>query len=411
MRSRLRLFALVGLLATAVDIGTVGLLGHRHLVGADLLALALAAGLSYVLNRTITFRGQAGARWVSRPSLFAATAGLAAVIDLTVLLLLDVAGLPLLAAKTGAVVVAAVLRWYGYRRILFREVRRELGQRVPRPEPAGDVRVSIVIPAYHEQDRIGTTIEAIRSELASVIPPADIELVVADDGSSDATAERAAEAGAVVTSLDRNRGKGAAVRAGVLAARGRTIVFTDADLAYAPALVVDVVERVEEGWDIVVGSRRHADTNTLVRARRLRELGGRVINLLTHAVLLGNFHDTQCGLKGFRGDIGRTVFERTRIDGFAFDVELFLIAEQDGLSLTEIPVEVTNRHGSSVRLVGDTIGLLVDLIRIRRWAGKGVYRPTAEQAAVLAPARLAESEPRSENAGSRCPTPGLPFGP
>ncbi len=134
---------------------------------------------------------------------------------------------------------------------------------------------------------------------------------------------------------------------------------------------------------MVVGSRRHHDTNTLVRARRLRELGGRVINLLTHVVLLGNFHDTQCGIKGFRSDIGKTIFERTRIEGFAFDVEIFLLAEQDQLSLTEIPVSITNRAGSSVSLVGDTFELLVDLARIRRWAGSGEYRPTEAQASVL----------------------------
>ena len=169
----------------------------------------------------------------------------------------------------------------------------------------------------------------------------------------------------------------------MLAAEGRAVVFTDADLAYSPRLVLDVLDRVEQGWDVVVGSRRHDDTNTLVRARRLRELGGRVINVLTQLVLLGNFHDTQCGLKGFRGDIARAVFERTRINGFAFDVEIFLIAEQDQLSLTEIPVSVTNRAGSSVRIVGDTAELLVDLFRIRRWAGEGRYRPNASQAEVL----------------------------
>ena len=87
--------------------------------------------------------------------------------------------------------------------------------------------------------------------------------------------------------------------------------------------------------------------------------------------------------QGFRADIGKTIFERTRIDGFAFDVEVFLIAEQDRLSLTEVPVEVTNRSVSSVRIVGDTLALLVDLFRIRRWAGSGAYRPNAVQSAVL----------------------------
>ncbi|MGB5756236.1 MAG: glycosyltransferase, partial [Acidimicrobiales bacterium] len=176
---------------------------------------------------------------------------------------------------------------------------------------------------------------------------------------------------------------GAAVRAGVLAARGRTVVFTDADLAYPPALVGRILEEVEDGWDMVVGSRRHRETATLVRPRRIREFGGRMINRLTHLVLLGHFRDTQCGLKGFQGDVAKVMFERTRIDGFAFDVELFLIAEQDQLSLLEIAVSVQNRPGSSVSLVGDTVALLADLFRIRRWAGEGVYDPAPAQRAVL----------------------------
>ena len=190
-------------------------------------------------------------------------------------------------------------------------------------------------------------------------------------------------AGARVIRLQENRGKGAAVRTGVLSTRGRTVVFTDSDLAYRPELLHQVMIEVEQGWDIVVGSRRHEQTNVLVRARRLRELGGRMVNRLTHLVLLGHFRDTQCGLKGFQADIGRIVFERTRIDGFAFDVELFLIAEQDQLSVREIPVSVENRVGSSVRLLTDFLALVADLFRIRRWAGEGRYQPTLDQRKVL----------------------------
>ncbi len=161
------------------------------------------------------------------------------------------------------------------------------------------------------------------------------------------------------------------------------MVFTDADLAYPPRLVLSILEQLEQGWDMVVGSRRHHHTNTLVRARRIRELGGRFVNWLTHLVLLGHFRDTQCGIKGFRTDIAKVLFERTRIDGWAFDVELFLMAEQDQLSLQELPVTVENRPGSSVRVVADSFALLVDLVRIRRWVGKGLYRPDAQQARIL----------------------------
>jgi len=383
VRSRLRLFLLVGLAATALDVGTLLALQERGLLLADVVALVLAATMAYLLNRHITFRRRPLARWVRRPTLFGATALAAGLVDVGVLVVLNRLGLAVPAAKVLAVGAAATVRWVAYRRILFHQVRQEMAQRLDRPPAPGAKRLSVVVPAYNEGGLIEATLAAIRAELDLALEPGSYEILVVDDGSTDDTAERAQAAGANVLRLAANQGKGGAVRAGMLAADGRTVVFTDADLAYSPRLVLEVLDRVEQGWDVVVGSRRHDDTNTLVRARHLRELGGRVINVLTHLVLLGNFHDTQCGIKGFRGDIARAVFERTRINGFAFDVEIFLIAEQDQLSLTEIPVSVTNRAASSVRIVGDTAELLVDLFRIRRWAGEGRYRPTAAQAEIL----------------------------
>src|SRR5690606_24244305 len=117
-----------------------------------------------------------------------------------------------------------------------------------------------------------------------------------------------------VVVLPRNRGKGAAVRTGVLAARGRTIAFTDADLAYSPDQLVGLLEEVEAGWDVVVGSRHHPGSTRVTAPRRLRAIGGRVVNGFTHAVLLGAYRDTQAGLKAFRSDVARTLFELGRIE-------------------------------------------------------------------------------------------------
>ena len=105
-------------------------------------------------------------------------------------------------------------------------------------------------------------------------------------------------------------------------------MFTDADLAYGPAQAAALVARVEDGFDMVVGSRRHTDTRTLVRNGRLREIGGRLVNLATHALLLGQYRDTQCGLKAFRSDVARRLFAASTLNGFAFDVELFHLAER-----------------------------------------------------------------------------------
>jgi dolichyl-phosphate beta-glucosyltransferase len=198
---------------------------------------------------------------------------------------------------------------------------------------------------------------------------------VIDDGSTDATAAAARAAGADrVIVHPVNRGKGAAVRSGVLAAEGRTIAFTDADLSYAPEQLAGLLEVVESGLDVVVGSRKHEMTRTLVKAGRLRELGGRVINWLTHMVLLGNYRDTQCGLKAFDAKAARFIFERSKIDGFAFDVEVFVIAECNGLSLAEVPVTVVNTTRSTVHVASDALRLLRDLFRIRRWSRRGAYQ-------------------------------------
>jgi putative flippase GtrA len=383
MRSRLRLFAVVGLIATALDVGLLLALQDLGLLLANLIALVVAAAVSYLLNRLLTFRGRRNARWVQTPSVFAAMAVVAGLVDMAVLLALDSSGLDLVAAKLLAVVSGAVVRWTGYRWVLFNTVRREMSERLVRVPAPGRLRLSVVVPAFNEADGIAGTLRALNERITTTVDPAELEIIVVDDGSSDRTAEEAAAAGARVVRQSSNRGKGAAVRTGFIEANGRSVIFTDADLAYPPQTVLDVLDELEQGWDFVVGSRRHQDTTTLVRARRLRELGGLAVNWLTHLVLLGHFRDTQCGIKGFRGDLGRVVFERTVIDGFAFDVELFLIAEQDQLSVKEVAVLVENRGASSVRLVTDTVQLLRDLLRIRRRAGAGGYRPTHHQDLIL----------------------------
>jgi len=278
------------------------------------------------------------------------------------------------AAAASAVTAVALVRWQRG----LSPLRADLVRRRARPEAPGDVRLTVVVPAYMEEGRIGRTVERLLTELDVLAAYGGLEVVVVDDGSTDATAAEAEAAGATVVVHPENRGKGAAVRSGVLASRGRTVVFTDADLAYAPDQIPCLVELVEGGWDVVVGSRRHTDTTTLVRARRLREVGGRAINLLTRAVLLGQYRDTQCGLKAFRSDVARLIFAHTRVDGFAFDVEVFHLVERYHLSLTEVPVRVENSTRSTVRVVRDALRLVRDLFRVRQWSAEGRYDLTAD---------------------------------
>lgn len=382
MRHRLRRFASIGVIATLVDVTAllVGVLALGLIVVvADAIALLLAAVVSFWLHRLITFAGDPSVRWVHRPLAFVVTAVVAGAVDVVVLrTLVELTGwdtaVGLVAAKIPAIAAASVVRFVAYRWVLFGVVRAELAERVERPPAPGAVRLSVVVPAFHEADRIATTVARVRAELAPVVAPPDLEVVVVDDGSGDGTdaAARAAGADQVVV-LPANRGKGAAVRAGVLAAHGRTIAFTDADLSYPPAQIAELLTEVEAGWDVVVGSRVHTETSTLVRARAVRELGGRLINLCTYSVLLGAHRDTQCGLKAFRSDVARSLFSRSRIDGFAFDVEIFHLAERDQLSVEEVPVQVANAERSSVRVLRDGVRLVRDLGRIVRGGRAGWY--------------------------------------
>ena len=242
----------------------------------------------------------------------------------------------------------------------------------PVAEPARP-RLSVVVPAYGEARRIAATVAALHDALG-----ADTEIVVVDDGSADDTAAVAAAAGARVITYPVNRGKGAAVRAGMLAASGSMVVFTDADLSYPPAQVERLCAELERGADVVVGSRRHIGTRTLVRAGRIRELSGRVFNMFTRLVLPRSFGDTQCGLKGFTNEAAQQIFAETQVDGFAFDVEVLWLAFYRGMTIVEVPVELENADGSTVRLAKDALRMVRDLVRIRRRASAGGYGPRSD---------------------------------
>ena len=320
MTSWLRRFAAIGLVATAVDIGlAVALLSAGWPVAAaDLVALLGAAVVAHTLHRLVTLRDDPFARWIREPAIFATVVIVAGAVDLVVLAVVrsgEGIGADLV-AKVTAVVAAAVVRAVAYRFLLFRAVRVDQDQPGLLPPEPGHQRLSLVLPAFREADRIAPTLERIRHELGPLVGDRreELEVVVVDDGSDDGTAEAAEAAGADrVVRMKRNTGKGAAVRAGVRVATGSTIAFTDADLAYGPAQVAELLVLVEAGYDMVVGSRRHTDTRTLVQAGRLREAGGRLVNLATHVLLLGQYRDTQCGLKAFRADVARDLFNASTL--------------------------------------------------------------------------------------------------
>ena len=381
MNGTLRRLATLTVVPTVADVGLLVLLREQAgwiLVLADATALAVASVLSYGLHRAVTFRSDPYVRWVRMPGVFAAVAILAGSVDVLVLRSLYAAheltsAGPLVVAKLLAVAAAAVVRLVLYRGVLMSVVRRSIRHRADRASAPGELRATVIIPALDEAARIGETVRAVREALADMADDG-VEVVVVDDGSSDDTAAMAMSGGAdQVVVLPVNRGKGAAVRAGVAAVRGRVIAFTDADLSYSPDQLRSVIDEVERGWDVAVGNRRHAGATTDRGPGALRELGSRAINLVTMAVLLSHPRDTQCGLKAFRSDAATLLFGLGRVDGFAFDIELLHLVERHELSLTEVPVRLRSAERSTVRAARDGVRLLRDVWRIRRWSATGAY--------------------------------------
>jgi putative flippase GtrA len=385
MRGWIRRFALVGLVATIVDVAIfVSLVdaGNGRAL-SDITSLLIASVVSYALHRAVTFRDDPFTRWVLYPLAFGLVVIAAGAVDVLIVVWLE--GVDPLPAKLLAVACAASIRALAYRVFLLRILRSEIDLPANRPLEDAEYRVSIVVPAFREEDRIGQTVKRLGEELASSIDRADLEIVVADDGSDDQTSAVARAAGAdQVIRLEVNRGKGAAVGAGMRAARGQFVAFTDADLAYEPTQLLALIERLEFGFDVAIGSRRHAAATQVVGRGLLREVGSRVVNLATHLLLIGQYRDTQCGIKAFRGDAAKVVFAHTRIDGFAFDVEVLHLVERYRLSLAEVPVSVSNSDRSTVRIGRDTVRLFSDLLRIRHNSRKGLYGLSAQEHDLLA---------------------------
>lgn len=380
MRRRLRRFVAVGVVITGLHLGLFVVFGSAlgwPIPVAAASAVAIATIASFTGHRLFTFAEDQFALVDHRPGAFAGGAIPAACVDVGIVSLLtlgwsDPSPWSLLLVEIPALLAGALVRLVLFRRVLFSAVRSVQGQPFDRPPIDTDTRVSIVVPVYKDADNIGNNVTRVRAELEPLLGP--IEIVVVDDGSGDETPDAARRGGAdVVLVQPANRGKGAAVRRGMLAARGAAVVFTDADLAYPPDQVARLVHEIESGWDVVVGNRRHPDTESRRGPTRLRELGSVVFNLITHLVLLGHYRDTQCGLKGFRRDVARLVFERTTVDGFAFDVEVLHLVERDGLSLREVPVVLEDHDVSTISVLPVALRMTREVLRVRRRGSHGHY--------------------------------------
>ena len=241
----------------------------------------------------------------------------------------------------------------------------------------GVVHLTVVIPAFEEAARLGPTLEQVRGYLHD--QPFESEVVVVVDGGRDGTlalvqAAMADWPGLRVLVNDANRGKGYTVRRGMLAARGRYLLFSDADLSTPIAEVGRLIAALEAGSDIAIGSRAVAGSDVRVRQAWWRQSMGRVFNRVVRLVAVPGIRDTQCGFKCFRRDAARRVFARQRMTRFSFDVELLWIARRLGYRVVEVPVIWVNDPLSRVHPVFDSFRMLTDLARLRYHDLRGAYR-------------------------------------
>jgi dolichyl-phosphate beta-glucosyltransferase len=236
--------------------------------------------------------------------------------------------------------------------------------------------LSVIIPAYNEELRLPSTLRKILNYLSSA--GYDFELIVVDDGSSDGTVALvnriAAEDGRVrLLSNNGRRGKGFSVRNGILSASGRYRVFSDADLSTPIEEVEKLIGRLKSGCDVVFGSRALSDSDVVVREAWYRDAMGKVFGFLVRSIALPGVSDSQCGFKGFSGNVASRLFALQRLTGFAFDVEILFIARKMGLSTEEVPVRWIDSPKSKVNPVLDSFKMLCELIKIRINNATGAY--------------------------------------
>lgn len=232
---------------------------------------------------------------------------------------------------------------------------------------------SVVIPAYNEEWRILPTIGAIATHMSSLGQP--WEMIIADDGSTDTTVELVGELGLANLRLleaEHNGGKGSAVRRGVLAARGRIVLFADADQSTPIEQFGALAARIDEGFDVVVGSRAASGAEVANKsfARRVFSNGLRAI---TQGIFRIPVSDTQCGFKMFTADAAELLFRRQVVDEFSFDLEVLYLAGKFGLKTAEVPVAWFDAPGSKVDAAKVAIDFLRDLVAIRWRDLRGGY--------------------------------------
>lgn len=236
------------------------------------------------------------------------------------------------------------------------------------------MKLSVIIPAYNEELILSDTIRILYDALDAMLQRSvfdDYELIFVSDGSSDKTPQLLSDAEAQYPRLrtciyPQNRGKGYAVRKGILASDGDLVLYTDCDLAYGTDVIEAAVRQMTDtGADVLIGSRAiHPEGyNGYTPLRKVAS----VLYLRILGIAAGfRLSDSQAGFKALKGNIGREIFAQCEIDRFAFDLEMLMRAQKAGYSVTELPIKIVNHHDSSIHLVRDSIRMLRDIAKIKK---------------------------------------------
>jgi len=238
-------------------------------------------------------------------------------------------------------------------------------------------QLSIIVPVFNEARRLDAGLNGLMSYLASA--PRATELIVVDDGSSDNTAQLVesrldGRPHARLIRVPVNRGKGFAVKTGMLAGLGAVRLFTDIDLSVPIATADRFYESCAAGTPVVIGTRQVATSRVLVRQARAREFLSSVFRRFTQSFVTPGLSDVTCGFKAFRAEVAEKIFQQSRIERWTFDAEILFLAQHYGIRVEEAPVEWSNSPETKVRLAIDLPRSLLELLRVRwNWAC-GNYR-------------------------------------
>lgn len=367
-------YCLVGVSGTAIDLGALYLLveyAGLPVIPAAILSFLLAVTNNFIFNKTWTFKNKSkNYRKLYIKFLIVATVGLGLTVSF-MHLFVNVFEIWYMLAKLMTSAIVLTWNFLGNKLWTFRLRLAELLH----PEKH-DFELSIIVPAYNEECRIGKTLEAISKYIAD--KKLSAEIIVIDDGSKDDTAKIVQKHAQKtphmsLVAYEKNRGKGYAVRRGVEASKGKYILFTDADNS-TPIEEYENLRRAldKEHAQIAIGSRYVAGSMVKIKQPKYRIFISRFGNSVIRAFLIDGIKDTQCGFKLFNGKAAREIFSLQKVSRFGFDMEALVIARNLDYKIIEVPVSWYNSADSRVRPLKDGLITLKDLIfiKLNLWSGR-----------------------------------------